>query len=224
MRPFIIAVDGPAGAGKSTAARQVAEALRYLYLDTGAMYRALALKALGVGADLRDESTLARILEESDIQLHNSADGQTAVWLDGRDVTRDIRSPEVNASVSLVAGFAEVRHAMVERQRALARDGAVVMDGRDIGTYVLPEADFKFFLTASLEARARRRQRELAQMGYQVDEALLKEEIQHRDTLDSERPVAPLKRAADAIVIDTTDLDVGTVVRRMLDVVKPRGD
>lgn len=224
MRPYIIAVDGPAGAGKSTAARQVAEALQYLYLDTGAMYRALALKALGSGADLRDEGTLARILDESTIQLKNSSDGQTSVWLDGQDVSRDIRSPEVNASVSLVAGFADVRHAMVERQRALAREGAVVMDGRDIGTYVLPEADFKFFLTASLEARARRRQRELAQLGYQVDEALLREEIQHRDTLDSERPVAPLKRASDAIVIDTTDLDVGAVVQLMLDVVKPRGD
>jgi cytidylate kinase len=223
-RHWVVAVDGPAGAGKSTVARRVALALHSLYVDTGAMYRALALKALETGADLRDEEALVRLLEASDITLRTEASGACRVWLDGQEVTREVRTPEVNASVSLVAGFKGIREAMVRRQRDLAQGGGVVVDGRDIGTYVLPDADFKFFLTASLDARAERRRRELEQLGYHVELDELKRQIQHRDTLDASRPVAPLQRAADAVVIDTTEMDVDAVVTEMLEVIRRRGD
>jgi cytidylate kinase len=221
-RPLVIAVDGPAGAGKSTVARAVAARLGYLYVDTGAMYRAVALKALATGVDLRDEEQVVHALEHSEIVLKAEPGGALAVYLDGRDVTEAIRSPEVNASVSVVAGFPRVRELRVSRQRALASGGGVVVDGRDIGTYVLPDADVKFFLTASLAARARRRQRELEALGYHVDLAELAEQIQHRDRLDASRPVAPLRQAADAVVIDTTELSVPAVVDLMLGLIQGR--
>jgi cytidylate kinase len=221
--PPVVAIDGPAGAGKSTVARTVASRLNLLYLDTGAMYRALALKALATGTDLRDERALAHLLDASDITVAENPDKNPAVWLDGQDVTGQVRSPEVHASVSLVAGFRAVRERMVRRQRALAADGGVVMDGRDIGTYVLPDAPFKFFLTASLAARAARRQLELRERGFVVDLADLAEEILLRDRLDTTRAVAPLKQAPDARLIDTTDLSVDEVVDRILAVVQGRG-
>jgi cytidylate kinase len=220
---WVVAVDGPAGAGKSTVARELAARLGYVYVDTGAMYRALALKALTVGADLRDEDQVYHVLEHSDIALEAKPGGSLAVWLDGREVTAELRTPEVNASVSLVAGFPKIREAMVRRQRELAQGGGVVVDGRDIGTYVLPEADFKFYLTASLDARARRRQRELEALGYRVDLAELSLQIQHRDELDQKRPVAPLRQAADAVVIDTTNLPASAVVREILAIIDGKG-
>ncbi|MCY0884327.1 MAG: (d)CMP kinase [Firmicutes bacterium] len=212
----IIAVDGPAGAGKSTVARRVADALGFLYLDTGAMYRALALKALATGADLRDEEALVRLLQETDLVLTAEPGGQVRVWMDGQDVTDELRRPAVNAAVSQVAGFGRVREEMVRRQRGLARGGRIVVDGRDIGTNVFPQAPFKFFLTASLETRARRRQQDLARMGYHVDTATLAEEIRHRDALDAARPYGPLRQAPDAVVIDTTDMEVDAVVAEIL--------
>lgn len=219
----VVAIDGPAGAGKSTVARTVASRLGLLYLDTGAMYRALALKALATGTDLRDERALAHLLETSDISVAEDPNKNPAVLLDSQDVTDQVRSPEVHASVSLVAGFRAVREGMVRRQRELAADGGVVMDGRDIGTYVLPGAPFKFFLTASLAARAARRQLELRQRGFSVELSDLAEEILLRDRLDTTREVAPLKQAADARLIDTTDLSVDEVVDRILAVVQSRG-
>ena len=214
-------MDGPAGAGKSTAARLVARALGYLYIDTGAMYRALALKALESGADLRDEQEVAHVLASSDITLAQVGEGG-GVWLDGRNVTREIRTPEVNASVSLVAGFPAVREQLVARQRELAAAGGAVLDGRDIGTYVLPRADFKFYLTASLTARAKRRQRELGEMGYEASRHELEAQIAHRDHLDATRAVAPLRQAADAHVLDTTLLGIEEVVEQMLAIIRAR--
>lgn len=212
----VIAVDGPAGAGKSTVARQLAAELGFLYLDTGAMYRALAHKALRHGVDLRDESALAELLGNTVIDLYPAPGGRARVILDGEDVTTDLRTPEVNASVAQVAGFASVRTQMVARQRDMAGHGGVVMDGRDIGTFVLPEADVKFFLTASLDARAERRYRELTGMGFDVSLERIRDEIQHRDLLDSSRPYAPLAMADDASLIDTTHMEVEDVVQHML--------
>lgn len=217
---YVVAIDGPAGAGKSTVARAVAERLGLLYLDTGAMYRALALKALETGTDLRDEASVVRLLSATDIRVGERPDQQVGVWLDGRDVTDLIRHPEVNAAVSLVAGFPGVRRAMVARQRRLAEGGGVVMDGRDIGTYVLPHAPFKFFLTASLSARAERRHRELADRGFWVDRAALESEMCERDRLDSSRSVAPLRQAEDAHLIDTTQLAAAEVVDRIVGVIR----
>lgn len=220
----VIAVDGPAGAGKSTVARQLAAELGFLYLDTGAMYRALAYKALRLGVDLRDEAELAVLLEETTIELYPAPEGRVRVILDGGDVTESLRTPEVNASVALVAGFAAVRSEMVTRQRDMARHGGVVMDGRDIGTFVLPDADVKFYLTASLDARAERRYHEIISMGFDVSLDRIREEIQHRDMLDSSRPYAPLSRAEDALLIDTTYMEVEEVVALMLSTWRRRLD
>ncbi len=186
------------------------------------MYRALAYKALRQGTDLRDEEALALLLGDTAIDLYPAPGGKVRVILDGHDVTDDLRTPEVNASVAQVAGFASVRSDMVARQRELAHHGGVVMDGRDIGTFVLPHAEVKFFLTASLDARADRRYRELVRMGFDVSRDRIREEIEHRDLLDSSRPYAPLSKAEDAILIDTTDMEVEEVVAHMLDLCRQR--
>lgn len=221
----MIAVDGPAGAGKSTVARKLAACLSFLYLDTGAMYRAFALKALREGVDLRDEQALAELLADTKIELYPMASkGLVQVILDGNDVTALLRTPQVNATVAQVAGFASVRSDMVTRQREMARLGGVVMDGRDIGTFVLPHAEIKFFLTASLDARAHRRYHELQQLGFDVSIDRIREEIAHRDMLDSSRPYAPLLQARDAILVDTTDMEVEEVVAHMLAICRHRLD
>lgn len=212
----VIAVDGPAGAGKSTVARKLAQLMGLTYLDTGAMYRALAWKALRHGVDLRDEPELLRLLQHTEIELKANAGEDPAVLVDGEDVTTALRTPEVNASVSLIAGLVSIRREMVERQRRFARLGGVVMDGRDIGTHVLPDADMKFYLTASLQARAARRLKDLERMGYQADLEELTNEIRHRDMLDASRPYAPLRQAKDAILVDTTDMEVDGVVDHLI--------
>ncbi len=215
-KDLIVTFDGPAGAGKSTVARLTAKALNFLYLDTGSMYRALALKALTQGVDLRDEEQLLDLLRQSQIVLEQGMDRTMRVRLDGNDVTDLLRAPEVNASVSLVAEFAAIRSEMVNRQRAVAEPGGVVMDGRDIGTVVLPYADVKFYLTASLKARAQRRFQELKNLGYSIDLDQLAADIKHRDALDFSRTHSPLRRAKDAIFIDTTDTAIDEVLAKVL--------
>lgn len=211
----VIAIDGPAGAGKSTVAKIVAEKLGYTYIDTGAMYRAVAWKTLQQSSEATDEAIL-RAVEGIDVRLA-CTDSGTRVTVDGTDVTGEIRTPEVTNIVSRVAALGPVREKMVELQRAMAADGAVVMDGRDIGTNVLPNADVKIFLTASVEERARRRYDEMKEKGYAVDFDDLKKEIASRDKQDSEREISPLRQAEDAILLDSTALSIDAVVARVME-------
>ncbi|SHJ21618.1 (d)CMP kinase [Desulfofundulus thermosubterraneus] len=207
-----VAIDGPAGAGKSTVARELARRLGFLYIDTGAMYRAITLKALRWGLNLTDEESLKALAKESRIELTTDPDRLTRVFLDGEDVTRAIREPEVSRHVSLVASLPGVREIMVRRQREMASCKNVVMDGRDVGTVVLPDAKVKIFLTASPEARARRRQLDLLAQGHHVPLDSLIQEIAERDRQDSCRSVAPLIPAPDAWIIDSSHLSAEQVV------------
>ncbi|MGI9952877.1 (d)CMP kinase [Moorellaceae bacterium AZ2] len=215
-----IAIDGPAGAGKSTVARQVAEKLGYLYIDTGAMYRALTWKALTQGLNLADEKALSDLAATTSLEFRILAPGATAVFCDGQDVTREIRSPEVSQKVSQVAALPGVRRELVKHQRRMAAGGGVVMDGRDIGTHVLPEATYKFFLTASLEERARRRWQELVSQGKLVTMEQVREDIAERDRQDSQRAVAPLRPAPEAVIIDTTNLSPDEVTAHILCIIR----
>ncbi|MBE8954885.1 MAG: (d)CMP kinase [Quinella sp. 2Q5] len=202
----IIAVDGPAGAGKSTISKICAARLGYTYIDTGAMYRAVALKVLQSGKDAVDVA--------SDIQIE--LDEAARVFVDGRDVTNQIRTPEVSRAASDVAKIGFVRKRLTELQRQMAARGSVIMDGRDIGTQVLPNADLKIFLTASADERARRRFEELKAKGIAADIDNIREEIIARDKQDSEREIAPLAQAADAVPVDSTRMTIDEVVAEIL--------
>ncbi|MGG1479704.1 (d)CMP kinase [Bacillus smithii] len=221
VKEIQIAIDGPAAAGKSTVAKLVAKKLSYLYIDTGAMYRALTYKALKLGADLEDEQALAEILNNTNIELIQGNAAQH-VLLDGTDVTDEIRSHEVTKHVSTVSKHPLVRKEMVERQRELAQKGGIVMDGRDIGTHVLPNAEVKIFLVATVEERAKRRYQENLAKGFESDLAQLMKEIALRDKMDSEREASPLKKADDAIELDTTSLSIEEVVDHIMELVKER--
>lgn len=203
----IIAVDGPAGAGKSTVSKICAARLGYTYIDTGAMYRAVALKVLSTGKAL-DEKLIADIKIELDTAAR--------VYLDGREVTKEIRTPEVSRGASDVAKVGFVRQKLTELQRQMATRGEVIMDGRDIGTQVLPNADLKIFLTATVEERARRRFEELKDKGIAADFNRIAEEISLRDKQDSEREIAPLAQADDAVLIDSTHMTIDEVVAEIL--------
>jgi len=219
MTPRTIAIDGPAGAGKSTIGALVAERLGYLFLDTGAMYRAIALAAKRQGIDPDNADRLATLAREARVLIGppTKRDGRAyTVLLGGDDVTWAIRDADIDRTVSQVARVPGVRTAMVEQQRALAQKGRVVMVGRDIGTVVLPEADRKIFLTASASERAKRREEELAARGQVRPRQELLTEILRRDQLDTERKVAPLRAADDAIVVHTDGLAVGQALDRVL--------
>jgi CMP/dCMP kinase len=216
-----IAIDGPAAAGKSTVAKIVAEKLSYIYIDTGAMYRALTYKAISEKIDLDNEKALYETLLATEIKLVPSINGQF-VYLDQQNVTAEIRSGIVTNSVSTVAKQQKIREEMVRRQQKLAEGGGVVMDGRDIGTHVLPNAEVKVFLLASVEERALRRHAENLEKGFPSNLDQLKEEIARRDKIDSERAIAPLKKAADAVEIDTTSLDIADVVEKIMVLVHER--
>ncbi|MCL0028234.1 (d)CMP kinase [Peptococcaceae bacterium] len=213
-----IAIDGPAGAGKSTVAKMIASRLGLLYVDTGSMYRALTLKAINLNIGF-SEKELVRLCENLDIELVYE-DGECRVLLDGQDVTEEIRTPKVSQNVSFVASIPQVRENMVMRQQLMAKNGGVVMDGRDIGTRVMKNADFKFFLTASIEERAKRRLIDLKEKGYDVSLSDVIAEISERDDIDKKRSVDPLVPAEDAIIIDTTDLTAEQVVDKMLSYIK----
>lgn len=216
-----IAIDGPAAAGKSTIAKLVANTLHYIYVDTGAMYRAMTYKALVHHVSLYDEAALSALLLETDIELKPSVEGQL-VFVDGQNVTAAIRNNEVTSNVSEVAKHRLIREEMVRRQQLFAKHGGVVMDGRDIGTHVLPNAEVKIFMIASVEERAQRRYQENLQKGFSSDIEQLQAEIALRDKQDSERKVAPLKKAEDAIEIDTTSLTIDQVVDQIMSLTKER--
>ncbi len=209
----MVAIDGPAGAGKSTVAQLAAKKLGYTYIDTGAMYRAVAWKVLQQ-QEVTDERIL-EVIRDIDVDLHY-AKGKTTVTVDGEDVSAAIRTPEVSAVVSRVAALGPVRTKMVDLQRKMAKRGAVLMDGRDIATNVLPHADVKIFLTASIEERARRRWKEMKEKGYDIALETLKKDIAARDKADSEREISPLVQADDAVLLDTTGLSIDEVVARIL--------
>lgn len=210
-----IAIDGPAAAGKSTVAKRVAQILSYIYIDTGAMYRALTLCALNANLNVHEEKQLINLLKQLNIELIQNEDGQT-VLVNGKDVTADIRSQIVTNHVSYVSAHAQVRQEMVKRQQALASNSNVVMDGRDIGTHVLPQAELKYFLIASVEERAQRRYDENIKKGMKTDLDELKHEIEQRDLIDTQRDIAPLIKAEDAIELDTTSLTIDEVVNIIL--------
>jgi len=216
-----IAIDGPAAAGKSTIAKITAEKLGYTYIDTGAMYRALTYKALVHNINISDGKELEKLLEETEIVLRPSINGQ-AVIVDGKDVTEDIRSQVVTANVSFVATHMGVRQLMVDKQRLLAIGIGVVMDGRDIGTAVLPDAELKIFMTASVEERAMRRHIENEKRGFTTSLEQLKAEIAERDRVDSEREVSPLRQAEDAVLIDTTSMSILDVAEKISELAEKR--
>ena len=212
---MIIAIDGPSGAGKGTVARAVSEKLGYRHIDTGAMYRAVGWKALHDGLALDDEAAMAALAEHANLVVEAGV-----VAVDGHDVTQAIRTPEMDKTAAAVARLPRVRAALVARQRAIGAQGGVVMEGRDIGTVVFPDATVKVYLDASADERARRRANDTAHSGGGAGQAAVAAALAARDRSDTTRPASPLTVAQDAVVIDTTDVPVDEVVRRVLDLVQ----
>ncbi|WP_241420591.1 (d)CMP kinase [Candidatus Contubernalis alkaliaceticus] len=211
-----IAIDGPAGAGKSTAAKGVAKRLGLKYIDTGAMYRAITWKGILKGIDFEKSREIELLTSNTVINIKKGSDDSNRIYLDGVDVTTEIRDPSVNRKVSLVAKNQQVRDMMVAQQREIASGGGIVMDGRDIGTHVLPGAHFKFFINATLEERAHRRYLELTKQGHEISEEDVQKEISMRDKIDTEREFSPLVAAKDAIFVDTTNLTAREVEEKIV--------
>lgn len=214
---MIIAIDGPAGSGKSTVSKMVAEKLGILYVDTGAMYRAFTLKAMNASADLNDEKSLIEIARSTTIELAPKKNNTLSVVLDGKEVSGQIRTPELTNNIKFVARIPGVRSEMVKMQRRIAQKGrGAVLEGRDIGTVVFPDAEHKFYLDADFEERVKRRHKELVEGGVSVDFINIKEDVRRRDKSDMERVVAPLRKAKDATIIDTTKLTIEQTVEKIL--------
>ena len=222
MKHVSIAIDGPAGAGKSTLARALARQLGYLYVDTGAIYRTVALRALRAGADPEDPAQVVPLLEGLDLTMDYGPDGEQRMFLEGEDVSQAIREHRISGLASKVSAIPQVRDFLLDFQRRQAREHDVVMDGRDIGTVVLPQADVKIFLTAAPEARARRRLLELQQRGQQADLDTVLRDIVQRDYDDEHRPVAPLRQAEGAVRLDTTQLNLEQSLQSLSSLVKER--
>lgn len=216
---MIIAIDGPAGAGKSTIAKLIAKQLGLVYIDTGAMYRAVGLKAKREGIACSEIEKIDVMLKNTEVELKNE-DGATAVYLDGENVSKEIRLPEISRMASDISAVPAVRYAMVEMQRAMAKKTDTVLDGRDIGTFVLPNADVKIFLTASVDERAQRRFKELVERGENVTIEEVRGDIEKRDYNDSHRALAPLKMADDATEVDSTGMTVEQVCNRIIEIVR----
>lgn len=215
---LVVAIDGPAGAGKSTISKKIANALKLEYIDTGAMYRALTLKVLEEGIDINDVDKILDILAKTSITFNDNH-----IYLDGVRVDKEIRENRINLHVSDIAKIKEVRREMVKIQRKLSHVSNVIMDGRDIGTVVLPNANFKFFITASVEERANRRYKELLSKGEKnVNYEQILKEIKERDRIDSTREFAPLKKAKDAYEIDTTNMTICEVVDKIINIIEGR--
>jgi cytidylate kinase len=217
-RKLIIAIDGPAASGKSTTARLVAEKLGYLYIDTGAMYRALTLEIINQRIDINDADLVVGVAEKVEVILISGNKGPRTL-LNGRDVSEEIRLPRIARVISKISAYKGVREIMKVKQRELARKGGVVMDGRDIGSVVLPDADVKIFMEASIDERTRRRAKELSDKKIDVDVERVREEIVQRDTIDATRDVAPLKPAKDASIVDTSNLSINDQVNKVMDII-----
>lgn len=219
---FAIAIDGPAGAGKSTIARKVAAELSIIYVDTGAMYRAIGAYAIRKGVDAKDASAVAALLPEISLELTYSEEQGQRIFLNGEDVSSEIRLPEMGMAASNVSAIPEVRAFLLEQQRGMAKRQSVIMDGRDIGTVVLPDAEVKIFLTASAEERARRRWKEFSEKGLPDTYEEILADVIRRDEQDMNRPIAPLKQADDAILLDSTALNFAETVEKVKEIIKER--
>ena len=224
MKNFVIAIDGPAGAGKSTGAKRVANQLGFIYIDTGAMYRSVAWKALQNVGTIEEilPTELGKIANESNLSVSLDKEGNNHFFVDSIEVTEAIRSTEVSRAVAVVAANSKVRSALVKHQQKMGESQSIVMDGRDIGTTVFPKANLKVFLTASVEMRAERRWKEMEAKGEKVDYEELKNEIALRDKMDQEREVSPLIAAEDAIFVDTTSLTIDQVVGKIIELYEER--
>lgn len=222
MKNYSIAIDGPAGAGKSTLARQLAGKLGYLYVDTGAIYRTVALKVLRAGVDPENSTQVTALLGNMEIRMGYDSEGVQRMYLDGEDVSDAIREHHISGVASKISAIPAVRAFLLGVQRKQAREHSVVMDGRDIGTVVLPNADVKIFLTAAAQARARRRVLELEQRGQSADFETIFRDMEQRDEQDRNRTIAPLKQAEDAVLVDTTCLNLEESLEALLSVVKER--
>jgi cytidylate kinase len=226
LKKIAIAIDGPAASGKSTTAKMVAQKLGYLHIDTGAMYRAITLKVLNQRLDLSEKDKIVRAARIGEIRLCNE-NGKMKIFLDGEDVTGKIRTPAVTRAVSTISCYPEVRAVMVRQQRKMAEHGGAVLEGRDIGTVVLPDAELKIFMVAEIQERARRRKKDLAATGIDASMEDLEKEIEQRDRKDATRASSPLKKAADAVELDTTRLtiqqQVDFIVERALEIINRQG-
>ncbi len=216
MKKDVIAIDGPAGSGKSTVAKLLANRLGYFYVDTGAMYRALTLKALERGMNFNDETALVELARDTDIRLERDGRGSLKVSLDGRDVSSRIRGQDINSHISRLSKMKKVRENMVSRQRALGAGGGAVLEGRDIGTVVFPDAEYKFYIDADFRERVNRRYKEFSLQDKKISWVDVRKDLLRRDRSDKLRKVAPLKKAKDAIYIDTTNLSINEVVEKIL--------